>query len=271
MGGERRAERLEVLGPQRQPGGGPVAAEALQVLGACLERGVQVEAGDAATGAAPSALAVEGDDDDRTVVALDQPRGDDPDHAGMPALARERPARALPSAPRAARAAPLRPPSSTSRSVARRSELARLSSSAICFARASSSVSSSSTPASARYSRPAALIRGASRNAEVALVQPSRLAFRGLHQRSAARPACVRPHLGQPALDERPVLPDQRHHVGDRRQRHEVEVLSVGFSPAQRARQLPGHRGPAQRLEGVASRLPGEGSGSRGSSSPRWW
>ena len=76
-------------GAQRQPGRGLVAAEGLEVLGARLERRVQIEAGDAAPRAAPSPLAVERDDDDGTVVALDQPRGDDADHARVPALTRE--------------------------------------------------------------------------------------------------------------------------------------------------------------------------------------
>ena len=87
VGGERLAEGVQALGPQLEPGGGAMPAEADQVLGAGLEPGKQVEAGDAAPRAAAAALAVEGDHDRRPVVALDQPRGDDPDHSGMPALA----------------------------------------------------------------------------------------------------------------------------------------------------------------------------------------
>ena len=41
--GERVGERLDAVGPDREPGGGAVAAEALQVLGAGGERAVEVE------------------------------------------------------------------------------------------------------------------------------------------------------------------------------------------------------------------------------------
>ena len=149
MRGEGLAERVEVLGRQREAGGGAVPAEALEVLGAGLKRRVQIEAGDAAAAAPTAALAVERDDHDRTVMALDQPRGDDPDHTGVPVVAGDDQAKCLAQGSgrsrRAASAAV-----STSRSRARRSELARLSSAAISSARASSSVSSNSTPASAR-------------------------------------------------------------------------------------------------------------------------
>src|SRR3954464_12123784 len=52
------------------------------------ERGVQVERADAAPRSAP-AVAVERDHDAGAVVALDHARGDDADHAGVPALARQ--------------------------------------------------------------------------------------------------------------------------------------------------------------------------------------
>ena len=110
-------------------------------------------------------LAVERDHDRRPVMALDQPRGDDPDHARDASPRRRRRA----PAPRAARpAAPggrsRRPRRPRARSPAARRwrDSAR---SAISAARPGSSVRNSSTPASARYSRPAALIRGASRKA----------------------------------------------------------------------------------------------------------
>ena len=169
-----------------------------------------------------------------------------PTTPGMPVLAGEHQARALRAAAsgssrRAASAAV-----STSRSVARRSEFARPSSTAISSARASSSVSISSTPASARYSRPAALIRGANRNAR----SPSSSCV-GSHFEAAINARNpgrrVLPHLHQPPPDQRPVLPDQRHHVGDRRQRHQVEV-ALAVLP-QRTSQLPSNRRPAQRGE----------------------
>ncbi len=51
------------------------------------ERAEQVEAGDAAARAAAAPLGVERDQDHGPAVALDDPRGDDPDDARMPALA----------------------------------------------------------------------------------------------------------------------------------------------------------------------------------------
>ncbi len=59
-----------------------------QVRRAGVEPGEQVEGWDRPAG--PGAgLAVKRDQHHRTVMALGEPRGDDPDHAGMPALAGE--------------------------------------------------------------------------------------------------------------------------------------------------------------------------------------
>ena len=57
-----------------------------QVLGARLQSGKQVEAGNAASRASPTTLTIKRDHQDGPVVALDQARGDDPDHPGVPAL-----------------------------------------------------------------------------------------------------------------------------------------------------------------------------------------
>ena len=64
-----------------------MAAEAGQVLGAGGEPGVEVVGGDAAA-RAPARIAVERDHHARAAVALDQPRRDDADDAGVPALPR---------------------------------------------------------------------------------------------------------------------------------------------------------------------------------------
>src|SRR5581483_478708 len=53
VGGERGRERVDVLGPDREPGGRAMAPEALEVLGAGGEPGVEVEGGDAAAAALP--------------------------------------------------------------------------------------------------------------------------------------------------------------------------------------------------------------------------
>ena len=154
---------------------------------------------------------------------LGQPRGDDPDHARMPALAGQH-VGARASAELAPRSA-LRPRSGCASRPARRSGLARSSSSAICAARSGSSVSSSSSPASARYRRPAAFRRGASAKATARSSTLPGSTARDGHQRA-------QPGLGgagqraQAAAHERAVLAEQRHHVGDRRQRHQVEIAA---------------------------------------------
>src|SRR3954454_16537456 len=67
-----------------------MAAVALEVLRARAERAVEVEGGDRPAGALPLALVrAAGDPDDRAAEALDEARGDDPDHALVPVGARE--------------------------------------------------------------------------------------------------------------------------------------------------------------------------------------
>ena len=68
-----------------ESGGRPVAAVAQQVLAAGLQPAEQVERRDrAARSRARPAVGVEGDHHRRAVVALGDPRRDDPDHAWMP-------------------------------------------------------------------------------------------------------------------------------------------------------------------------------------------
>ena len=77
---ERVAERVEPLAADGHARRGPVAAVALEVLGARVQPGQQVEAGDAAARAG-ARVSVEAHDHRGPVVALDDPRGDDPDDA----------------------------------------------------------------------------------------------------------------------------------------------------------------------------------------------
>ena len=81
--GEGRGERVDVLLLDRQARGGAVTAPAPEQAGARAERAVQVERGDRAAGALPVAVRAR-DEHDRAVVALDEPRGDDADHALVP-------------------------------------------------------------------------------------------------------------------------------------------------------------------------------------------
>ena len=82
---ERRAERVDAPARDRQPRRRAVAAVAQQVGARRVEAAEQVERGDRAP-RARALVAVERDEHRRPVVALGDPRGDDPDHAGMPAV-----------------------------------------------------------------------------------------------------------------------------------------------------------------------------------------
>ncbi len=84
---ERLGERLDVLRLDREAGGGAVTAEALEVLAAGNERAVQIEHAAGTAGALPVAAGgAAGDQHDRTAVSLDEPGGDDADHALVPVL-----------------------------------------------------------------------------------------------------------------------------------------------------------------------------------------
>ena len=188
VGGEGRAEGVEALRLQRKSRRGAVPAERGQVLRAGLERR---RAGRSRGCCGPS----------RALPPRRRARSRSPAGGGARPGGRRRsrsrpgasPRRRRPApAPRAARPGSARralsAAPSTSRSVARRSPLARLSSFAISAARPGSSVRKSSTPASARYRRPAALIRGASRNARSPSSSRVGLTFRRLDQRPDPRP-----------------------------------------------------------------------------------
>src|SRR5215204_2543072 len=86
MLGERGRKLLDSLRPDREPGGGSVAAEALQQARARVQSAMQVERRDRTARALPLLLAGS-DQDDWALVALDQARGDDSDDALVPLLA----------------------------------------------------------------------------------------------------------------------------------------------------------------------------------------
>src|SRR5581483_6164440 len=85
MRGEPLGERGDVLRLDRETGGGAVAAPAPEQVRARGEPGVEVERRDRATGALPVALTA-GEEHDRPLEALDEPGGDDSDHALVPVL-----------------------------------------------------------------------------------------------------------------------------------------------------------------------------------------
>ena len=84
---ERRRERIDTVRVDRKPCGGPVSAVPFEVGRARLEGAVQVERPQRPARALPAPLGSR-NQHDRPVVALDEPRGDDADHAFVPVLAR---------------------------------------------------------------------------------------------------------------------------------------------------------------------------------------
>ena len=202
--GERVGERLDALGPDREAGRGAVPAEALEVARARAERAVQVERRDRSARALPELVAA-GDQHDRTVEALDEPRGDDPDHALVPVLAREHvAARALPR---------LGPATRPGRRAAR-----RIRSSTACRSRFSVSSCSASRSASppvvgedqlerrTRMPEPAGGVDPRREpEADRAGVDGGRVDVRRAHQRAQAGLARVR-ERAQPRDRERAVL-----------------------------------------------------------------
>ena len=81
-------EGLDALRPDREAGCRSMAPEALQMLGASREAPVQVKGSRRPARPLPL-LACPCDQDDGAVEALDEARGDDPDHAFVPALVRK--------------------------------------------------------------------------------------------------------------------------------------------------------------------------------------
>ena len=166
-----RARRTPPRTPRRAPGSieSPAAARWPPKRSRCSEQ--------AASAPCRSKLAIErpeplqpslraGDEHDRAVEALDEPRGDDADHALVPVLAREDVA--------AAAALPLGQRLDERDRLAQDPVLDRLALAVqllelcreLAAPRAASSVRISSSAMSGRPSRPAALMRGASRNAD---------------------------------------------------------------------------------------------------------
>jgi hypothetical protein len=88
MGDERLPERLHAPARDGQAGRGTVPAVAQQLVARRVQPAQQVERRDRAARAS-ALVSLQRDEDGRPVAALRDPRGDDPDHARMPAVRRQ--------------------------------------------------------------------------------------------------------------------------------------------------------------------------------------
>jgi hypothetical protein len=245
-------EGLDAVRGDVEPGRHPMPAVAAEVRRAGSQGGVQVERRDAATRAAPGAVPVERDHDARSAMALDEPRGDDPDHPRVPVLAGEH-VRGLVGV-RGERGlgregdphlgvlallveqVELTGYFACPRVVGREQQLER----------------------GVRAPHPPGRVDArAEAEPEPARVECARVARGDPHQGAQARLAGARDRL-QSLADDAAVLADERHDVADRREGDEVEVLlgvlrggtSCG---GQRLRELVRDAGRAQVGERVAT------------------
>ena len=231
---------------------------------------MQVESRNRAAGALPVALAPllrrPGDQHDRPPVALDETRGDDPDHALVPVLVGEDVAATCspgfgPSLDLLdGLAGGCRPRPADGRGSAPRGRAASRTASS------SSSVSRSSSAASGRQSRPAALMRGARRKATAPSSIGCRVDAGRAHQGTQARAAAPGPGAG----GRRARTPGSRPRAGRRRR-------SSPARPGRGADRGRRRRAPARACRRHRSRrAPGTGSrtavwrrsGSRAASRP---
>ena len=227
-----------------------MAAPAGQVLRARAERAVQVERRDRAARADPAFLPGR-EQHDGPAEALDEPRGDDSDHAPMPVLAREHVAAAA-----LRRLGPLANLRDRLAKDALLDGLAvavqglELAGEALRFGRV---VGQEHLERGARMAEPSGGVDPRREpEAELAGLDRRRIDARGLHER--AQPGTGR--LGQAAQagrDQVAVLVHERDDVGDRRQRDQVEPpLQVGGG--ERLEELPDDAGAAELLEWVVGR-----------------
>ena len=249
---ERLGERVDVLRPRsrarRRRGGRPSARAGSEHAPSAAWRSKR---GDRAAGAFPVAVRAR-DEDDRAVVALDEPRGDDADHALVPVGAGDARRRGGRAARRATTRPGRSPRAGSAPSTAWRSRFSSSRESASRRASVSSSVRSSSSASRGCPSRPAALRRGARRKptapaSTVAGSTPARS-----HQRAQPGLRGAR-ERAQPGDRERAVLVDERDDVGDRREGDEVEMAArdLGVDAEERLAELVDDAGAAELGERV--------------------
>ena len=215
-------ERIDVRLFQLQPGRRPVPTEAAEMLRTGIEPREQIEAANAAPRSAPRTLTIERNHHHGPVVALDQPRGDDPNHARVPVPTGDNQARSL---PQPLRQIPQRHLSRVGNLPLRRPPLA------IGTVQLDGNLGRPSlilgeeklNPRIGAIKPPSRIDPRSKTEAQIALVEPGHLAFGRRDQRPHTRPRSP-PYLLQPLLHQRPVLPHQRHHIGHRRQRNKIKI-----------------------------------------------
>ena len=220
---ERLAERLHAAALDRQPRGGAVPAVAQEVRAGGLQAAEQVERRDRAS-RARSLLAVERDQHGRAMMALGDPRRDDPDHARMPAVGGED----VGSGARRARGDEL-----LGLEQDPRLHVAPLDVDGVELggdgARALDVGGQQQLQARVgAVQAPRRVDPRGEPEADRAGVDPARVDAGDLHQR--LQPGLAgRGERAQALAHQAAVLADERHAVGDRRERHEIEVgIGVG-------------------------------------------
>ena len=268
MGAQRGGESLYPRALDLDARRRPVTAVAQQVIGAGAQSPKQVEALDAAP--RPLAgLVAERDQHHRAAMALAQARGHDSDHARVPVVGRQhiRPALAQSRDLRfgALAYAPLDQPALAVVAV----ELLRH------LQRAAVAVGGHQLEARVGATQPPRGVQARRKcEGERARGEPGGIDSRCGHQRPQPRLARARENV-QATPHERAVLTRERHHVGDGRQRDEVQValqrsgVAAG-RPPHGGGELVSHRRGAQVAAGIATQSGMHKRGARQAAVPAW-
>ena len=181
------------------------------------------------------------------MVLLNQPRGDDPNHTGVPVAACQNQARSYPQVigqlPKCrfsgGRNLPFRSPPLAIGPT-------QLNRNLLCPPLVVGQ--KQLNPSIGPVQPPRSIDPRSQSEGKIPLIELRRLAFRSRNQRPHPRPPHA-PHLLQPAPDQRPVLPHQRHDIGNGRESHQIEIAVPkgvrGRVPGDSARKRA--RGPCPR------------------------
>jgi hypothetical protein len=212
-------EALDGAGGDVEAGRHAVTAVAAEMRGAGGQRRMQIEGGDAPAGPAPLAGLVERDQHARTPVPLDQPRRDDPDDPRVPPLARQHIRRLMDVLSERRLRGEGDPHLGVLAIAVEQIELARY------LAGARLVLGEHQLERRVRAPHPPRRVDARTEpEPQPARIDRARIAGGHLHQRPQPRLARAG-HGRQAVAHDAAVLADQRHHVADRRERDEVEVL----------------------------------------------